>query len=269
MRYLVGLVLLLCLACHGRSGPPPSSQQSTDSGQEKVQARVEDGLDRLERRLAVRPQRSWSSLPYNEGQRLVVLVLEHQGQTARGEWLLSGQAEASPDNPFARKLETLPQAPTEAELLALVPRSWLPSETVAVEESEKPSKPEPPRASPTPELPPPPSEPPPPPKPKPKLALTGVMAGDIQTGFFQLGERTFSAKPGETVAGVTVHSIEPQKAVVTFRGKRREMWVSIPLDAQLRSPKPRPSEGPERVYLNNSDLDMTPPEVLPSGVRKL
>lgn len=271
MRSFSFLMLLLCFACQSGSEPGSVAPQAQDSSAAQVQAKVGERLDSLMRRLAVRPQATWTSVPYEGGERLVLLVLEHGGETARGEWRLSQDGKIVADSTFARELEAIPEAPTEGELMALVPRSWLPQRATEVVATEKPEKTLP-QASPTPAIlpqPEPAPKPKPKPAPKPVLTLTGVIAGDIQTAFFQLEERNFSAKPGETVAGVTVHTIEPQKAVVTFRGKRREMFVAMPLDAQLRSPKPRPPEEPDVIYLDNSDLDKTPPEVLPGGVRKL
>lgn len=273
MRRLWTILILFCCGCqHGSSGPAPA-EISESQAVEVVKASVEEPLRRLQSGLSIRPEQLWQSIPYKDSE-LVVLELKHGDLKSRGEWRVSG-GKATADSQFAKALAGLPESPSRGELAALVPGRWLPG--LAVEQPAAKAVPKP-RA--TPESPPYPQVKPtvsPTPKvvkkpPKAKLSLVGVMAGDIQTGFFQLGDVKFSAKPGQTVSGVTVHSVTPQTVVVTFRGKRRELYVSMPLEAQLRRPKPRkptkPDE-PETVYLDNSSLDDTPPTVLKNGVRKL
>lgn len=290
MRHLVYklyplLALLVLLGCAQDKPVEPPESSAEGAGSIVVQTRLEPVLDRLNRQLSVRPEAVWTSVPYGSEARLEVLTLSHGGQDRRGEWKVEGSL-ATPDNTFARELENLPEFPTRLELETLVPVTWLPRRRVEQPQPEVTLTPAPtPEATPLAsegqgvETEPEPEEvavandvapaPPPP----PKLHLNGVMAGDVNTAFFQLGDRKISLKPGETKAGVTLHSVAPQTAVITYKGKRREMQVAMPLEAQMRRP-PRLEEKkeagePEHIYLDNSSLDRTPPKVLKNGVRKL
>lgn len=234
-------------------------------------------LEQLEDRLTVRPERQWASLPYGDSEQLVSLQLAHEGANVRGEWRVAGE-QVTASNRFAKDLEKLPAEPSHYDLMVLVPEQWLPRQPVA---SVPEPAPEAVAAQPAPAAPPatPPAQPaqpvapaPKPPAP-PKPQLVGVISGDVQTAMITLDGHNLTIKPGETVGGVTLHSVAPQKAVISYRGERKELELSMPLKAQMRIPDPVPppktdSGDSEVIHLDNRDLDNEKPVELPGGWRK-
>ncbi|MGE0488610.1 MAG: hypothetical protein AB7S38_05315 [Vulcanimicrobiota bacterium] len=274
MRKLLIVLLLLAAGCGSREVKTTVDNRGDDA-QRLVEAQVVPRLEQLEDRLSVRPERHWASLPYGESELLVSLELAHEGTTVRGEWRVAGE-QVTPSNRFAKDLEKLPAEPSHYDLMVLVPEPWLPRQPVASVPEQAPeavavaTQPAPP-AQPSQPAPPAPPAPKPPAPPKPQLV--GVISGDVQTAMITLDGRNLTIKPGETVGGVTLHSVAPQKAVISYRGERRELELSMPLKAQMRLPEPVPpaktdSGDSEVIHLDNRDLDNEKPVELPGGWRK-
>lgn len=274
MRKFLILMLFLAAGC-GSHEVKPTVDYSGEDAQRLVESRVVAHLEQLEDRMAVRPERQWAALPYGEKEQLVSLELVHEGKTVRGEWRVAGE-EVTPSNRFAKDLEQLKADPSRYDLMVLVPEQWLPRQPVA-RTPEQPPEPVAVTAGPAPvavpsqPAAPVPAAPKPPAPPKPQLV--GVISGDVQTAMIMLDGRNLTLKPGETVGGVTLHSVAPQKAVITYRGERRELELSMPLKAQMRLPEPVPppktdSGDDEVIHLDNRDLDKEKPVELPGGWRK-